>query len=70
MHCFESNRKIKFSTQGVEITVQQLFAIAHDRSKEVHWKFNRPVAAKTIQLQNPPLRFLKTTKGNFSGEGF
>ena len=45
-------------------------AIAHDRSKEFHWKFNRPVAAKMIQLQNPLLRFLKTTKGNFSGEDF
>ena len=44
--------------------------IAHDRSKEFHWKFNRPVAAKMIQLQNPLLRFLKTTKGNFSGEDF
>ena len=41
---------------------------AHDRSKEFHWKFNRPVAAKMIQLQNPLLRFFKTTKGNFSGE--
>ena len=45
-------------------------AIAHDRSKEFHWKFNRPVAAKMIQLQNPLLRFHKTTKGNFSGEDF
>ena len=44
--------------------------MAHDRSKEFHWKFNRPVAAKMIQLQNPLLRFLKTTKGNFSGEDF
>ena len=44
--------------------------IAHDRSKEFHWKFDRPVAAKMIQLQNPLLRFLKTTKGNFSGEDF
>ena len=41
------------------------WAIAHDRSKEFHWKFNRPVAAKMIQLQNPLLRFHKTTKGNF-----
>ena len=45
-------------------------SIAHDRSKEFYWKFNRPVAAKMIQLQNPLLRFLKTTKGNFSGEDF
>ena len=44
--------------------------IAHDRSKEFHWKFNRPVAAKMILLQNPLLRFHKTTKGNFSGEDF
>ena len=44
--------------------------IAHDRSKEFHWKFNPPVAAKMIQLQNPLLRFLKTTKGNFSVEDF
>ena len=44
--------------------------IAHDRSQEFHWKFNQPVAAKMIQLQNPILRFLKTTKGNFSGEDF
>ena len=45
-------------------------SIAHDRSKEFHWKFNRPVATKMIQLQNPLLRFHKTTKGNFSGEDF
>ena len=44
--------------------------IAHDRSKEFHWKFNRPVATKMIRLQNPLLRFHKTTKGNFSGEDF
>ena len=44
--------------------------IAYDRSKEFHWKFNRPVATKMIQLQNPLLRFHKTTKGNFSGEDF
>ena len=44
--------------------------IANDRSKEFHWKFNRPVAAKMIHLQNPLLRFHKTTKGNFSGEDF
>ena len=44
--------------------------IAHDRNKEFHWKIDRPVAAKMIQLQNPLLRFLKTTKGNFSGEDF
>ena len=49
---------------------RQLGFIAHDRSKEFHWKFNPPVAAKMIQLQNPLLRFLKTTKGNFSGEDF
>jgi len=42
----------------------------HDPSKEFHWKFNRPVATKMIQLQNPLLRFHKTTKGNFSGEDF
>ena len=45
-------------------------SIAHDRSKEFHWKFNRPVATKMIQLQNPLLRFHKTTKGNFLGEDF
>ena len=45
-------------------------AIAHDRSKEFHSKFNRPAATKMIQLQNPLLRFHKTTKGNFSGEDF
>ena len=45
-------------------------AIAHDRSKEFHWKFNPPVAARMIQLQNHLLRFHKTTKGNFSGEDF
>ena len=28
------------------------------------------IAAKLIQLQNPLLRFHKTTKGNFSGEDF
>ena len=44
--------------------------IAHDRSKEFHRKFNRPVATKIIPLQNPLLRFHKTTKGNFSGEDF
>ena len=44
--------------------------IAHDRRKEFHWKFNRPVATKMIQLQNPLLRFHKTTKGNFSAEDF
>ena len=44
--------------------------IAHDRSKEFHWKINTPVATRMIQLQNPPLRFHKTTKGNFSGEDF
>ena len=44
--------------------------IAYDRSKEFHWKFNPPVAARMIQLQNPLLRFHKTTKGNFSGEDF
>ena len=44
--------------------------IAHDRSKEFHWKFNQPVAARMIQLQNPLLRLHKTTKGNFSGEDF
>ena len=44
--------------------------IAHDWSKEFHWKFNPPVAARMIQLQNPLLRFHKTTKGNFSGEDF
>ena len=42
--------------------------MAHDRSKEFHWRLNRPVAAKMTQLQNPLQRFLKTTKGNFSGE--
>ena len=44
--------------------------IAHDRSKEFHWKFNPPVAARMIQLQNPLLRFHKTTKGNFSVDDF
>ena len=44
--------------------------IAHDRSKEFHWNFNRPVATKMIRLQNPLLRFHKTPKGNFSGEDF
>ena len=44
--------------------------IAHDRSKEFQWMFNRPVATKMIRLQNPLLRFHKTTKGNFSGEDF
>ena len=47
-----------------------MWCIAHDWSKEFHCKFNQPVAAKMIQLQNPLLRFLKTTKGNFSGEDF
>ena len=45
-------------------------AIAHDRSKEFHWKFNPPVAVRMIQLHNPLLRFHKTTKGNFSEEDF
>ena len=44
--------------------------MAHDRSKEFYWKFNRPVAANMIRLQDPLLRFHKTTKGNFSGEDF
>ena len=52
------------------IELVKLIAIAHDRSKEFHWKFNPPVAARMIQLQNPLLRFHKTTKGNFSGEDF
>ena len=52
------------------LTVESNIHKAHDRSKEFHWKFNRPVAAKMIQLQNPLLRFHKTTKGNFSGEDF
>ena len=47
-----------------------LMSIAHDRSKEFHWKFNPPVATKMTQLQNPLLRFHKTTKGNFLGEDF
>ena len=47
-----------------------MFIIAHDRSKEFHWKFDRPVATKIIQLQNTLLSFHKTTKGNFTGEDF
>ena len=50
--------------------IWKILSIVHDRSKEFYWKFNRPVGAKMIQLQNPLLRFHKTTKGNFSGEDF
>ena len=38
------------------------------RGNEFHPKFNLPVATKMVQMQNPLLKFLKTKKGNFTGE--
>ena len=61
---------LQFSVPYYNVDWPGLTAIVHDRSKEFHWKFNPPVAARMIQLQNPLLRFHKTTKGNFSGEDF
>ena len=72
---FQWNSLLQFAKRPIptlEFQIQNIaaFTIAHDRSKEFHWKFNPPVAARMIQLQNPLLRFHKTTKGNFSGEDF
>ena len=63
-------QRVLGSQSGMATITQVMSGIAHDRSKEFHWKFNPSVAARMIQLQNPLLRFHKTTKGNFSGEDF